>query len=184
MAHLFILENNIAKPNVETLLISPFKEIWERDTTPHKEEAIKDFTYIELMSSKRKSNPYAEYIDDKRREKLIEMLKRPSDWKEDELIKNALVAIDDIQREGSFNYTMYKQSLDTLIKTREYLLNIDLNERNKSGMPVYKPSEVYASLEKVEKLMISMNNLKEKVDQDWFDSNKVRGSKVINPLEI
>ena len=112
------------------------------------------------------------------------MLKRPSNWKEDELIKKALVAVDNFQKEGSFNYTMYKQSLDTLIKTREYLLNIDLNERNKSGMPIYKPSEVYASLEKVEKIMVSMNNLKEKVEQELFDSNKVRGSKVINPLEI
>ena len=73
--------------------------------------------------------------------------------------------------------------MDTLIKTREFLLNIDLDERTKSGMPVYKPSEVYASLEKVEKLMVSMNGLKEKVDQDFFDTARTRGNKSINPLE-
>lgn len=53
MSYLFIVENNIAKPNTETLLIEPFKTIWERDKTKDKEQAIKEFTFIELMSSKK-----------------------------------------------------------------------------------------------------------------------------------
>ena len=40
MSHLFIVENNIAKPNTETLLISPFKEIWERDKSKDKSQVI------------------------------------------------------------------------------------------------------------------------------------------------
>lgn len=183
MAYLFILENNIAKPNPETLLISPFRDIWERDNSPDKSQAIKEFSFIELMSSKRKTNPYAQYSDEQRFYKLKEILKFPNDWKPDALIEQCLAKIEEFQTEGSFNYMMYKQSMDTLIKTREFLLNIDLDERTKSGMPVYKPSEVYASLEKVEKLMISMNGLREKVDQDFFDTTRTRGNKSINPLE-
>ena len=53
MSYLFIVENNIAKPNTETLLIEPFKTIWERDKTEDKGQAIKEFTFIELMSSKK-----------------------------------------------------------------------------------------------------------------------------------
>ena len=59
MSHLFIVENNVAKPNTETLLISPFKEIWERDLTEDKEIVLKEFTFMDLVSSKRKTNPYA-----------------------------------------------------------------------------------------------------------------------------
>ena len=36
MSYLFVVENNIAKPNTETLLIEPFKTIWERDRTEDK----------------------------------------------------------------------------------------------------------------------------------------------------
>ena len=73
MAFLFTVENAVAKPNVETLLISPFKEIWERDTSSDKSQAIKEFTFIELMTSKKKTNPYAGYADDIRFNKLREI---------------------------------------------------------------------------------------------------------------
>lgn len=183
MAYLFILENNIAKPNPETLLISPFRDIWERDTSPDKSQAIKEFSFIELMSSKRKTNPYAGYSDEQRFYKLRETLKFPFDWKPDILIEQCLAKIEEFQTEGSFNYMMYKQSLDTVMKTREYLIGIDLNERTKSGMPVYKPADVYSAVEKVEKIMTSLNTLKEKVEQELFDTSRTRGNKAINPLE-
>lgn len=183
MAYLFILENNIAKPNPETLLISPFRDIWERDTSPDKSQAIKEFSFIELMSSKRKTNPYAGYSDEQRFYKLKETLKFPADWKPDNLIEQCLAKIEEFQTEGSFNYMMYKQSLDTVMKTREYLIGIDLNERTKSGMPVYKPADVYSAVEKVEKIMTSLNTLKEKVEQELFDTSRTRGNKAINPLE-
>ena len=173
MAYLFVLENNVAKPNPETLLIEPFKTIWDRDKSNGKEQAIKEFTFIELMSSKRKTNPYAGYGDKQRYEKLKEMLKFPKEWEPDNEVKFALYKIEEFQTEGSFNYTMYKQSLEAVIKTRDFLNNIDLNERTKSGTPV----------EKAEKIMTTLNNLKEKVDQDFFDITRTRGNKTINPLE-
>ena len=84
MSHLFIVENSIAKPNTETLLISPFKEIWERDESEDKETAIKEFTFIELMSCKKKSNPYAGYSDEIRKDKLKEFLfGKDSQWSPD-----------------------------------------------------------------------------------------------------
>ena len=79
MAHLFVIENNVAKPNVETLLITPYKEIWERDTTPQKEVAVKELTYIELMAPKKKSNVFAGYSDEKRRDSLKKMI-FTEDW--------------------------------------------------------------------------------------------------------
>ena len=183
MAYLFVLENNVAKPNPETLLIEPFKTIWDRDKSNGKEQAIKEFTFIELMSSKRKTNPYAGYGDKQRYEKLKEMLKFPKDWEPDNEVKFALYKIEEFQTEGSFNYTMYKQSLETVMKTRDFLNNIDLNERTKSGVPVYKPADVYSAVEKVEKIMTSLNTLKEKVEQELFDQTRTRGNKTINPLE-
>ena len=80
MAFLFVVENNIAKPNTETLLISPFKEIWVRDSSKDKSVAIAEFTFIELFTSKKKSNPYSGYNDAERAEKLKQLLKFKPVW--------------------------------------------------------------------------------------------------------
>ena len=92
MAFLFTVENSVAIPNTETLLISPFKEIWERDKSKDKDRAIKEFTFIELMSSKKKTNPYAGYSDEIRFEKLKETLFGP-EWEQDALIEQALIKV-------------------------------------------------------------------------------------------
>ena len=54
MSLLFTIESKIVKPYTETLLISPFREIWERDTNAGKFTAIDEFTYIEFMTSVKK----------------------------------------------------------------------------------------------------------------------------------
>ena len=45
MSFLFKVVNNVVVPNTETLLISPFKEIWENDKTEDKENAMRDFCF-------------------------------------------------------------------------------------------------------------------------------------------
>ena len=51
MAFLFIVTEKTVFPNTETLLISPFKDIWKRDKTKQKHHALEEFAYIEFMSS-------------------------------------------------------------------------------------------------------------------------------------
>ena len=63
MAVLFVVENKLVTPNTETLMVSPFKEIWERDNSDNKNLATKELTFVEFMSSKKKTNPYAGYDD-------------------------------------------------------------------------------------------------------------------------
>ena len=58
MAYLFQINGRAVFPNAETILISPFKDIWERDLSKNKENAIQEFAYIEFMTSMLKSNPY------------------------------------------------------------------------------------------------------------------------------
>ena len=61
MAFLFQVTDRAVFPNPETLLISPFKDIWERDESTNKTVAIQEFAYIEFMTSMLKSNPYRQY---------------------------------------------------------------------------------------------------------------------------
>lgn len=184
MAYLFVVENSIARPNTETLLISPFKEIWERDKSKNKDRAIKEFTFIELMSSKKKSNPYAGYSDDVRYEKLKNFL-FDSKWDMDSLVEQGLAKINEFQEEASPTYQYYIDSLKAAEKTRKFLREIDLGEKNeRTGNPLYKPKDITSAITDTEKIIQTLSVLKEKVEQELFDSVKTKGNKNINPLEM
>lgn len=183
MAFLFVVENNVAKPNTETLLISPFKEIWERDKSKDKVQAIKEFTFIELMTSKKKSNPFAGYSDEVRFNKLKEML-FDENWKPDKEIEMGLAKMKDFQMEASPTYKYYIDNLETAEKTRTFLKNINLEERNsKTGNPLYKPKDVTSAIADAEKIIQVLTSMKEKVEQELFEQAKTRGNKQINPFE-
>lgn len=185
MAYLFTIQNNIAKPNIETLLIEPFKSIWDRDTSESKSKAIKEFTYIEFMSSKKKTNPFAGYEDERRHLELSLMIFNKEDYKPDRLVKKGLEYIQKLQTEASPTYRYYMDMLITAEKTRTFLKEIDLSEKNfKTGNPLYKPNDVVAPLKSTEEIIKVLISLKEKVEQELFDDTKVRGNKTINHFEM
>lgn len=184
MAFLFVVENGVAKPNVETLLISPFKEIWERDTSKHKEQATKELTFIEFMSSKKKTNPYAGYDDGKRFEVLKKTLFE-EEWEMDTLIEQGLIKIKDFQQEASPTYQYYVSASKAAEKMRTFFNTFDINERNeRNGNPIYKPSDITRALNDTDKVLQNLNSLKEKVEQELFEQTKTKGNKQINPFEV
>lgn len=184
MAFLFVVENSVAKPNTEVLLISPFKEIWERDTSEDKYIATKEFTFIEFMSSKKKTNPYAGYDDELRFKVLKEML-FDEDWEIDELVESALIKIKDFQEEASPTYKYYLSASNAAAKMRTFFNTFDINERNeRNGNPIYKPSDITRALNDTDKVLQNLNSMKEKVEQELFEQTKTRGNKEINPFEV
>ena len=130
MSYLFVVENSIAKPNTETLLISPFKEIWERDKSKDKSQAIKEFTYIEFMVSKKKTNPYTGYDPEARKKELGKLLFNNPNFEEDYLIIEGLAKLEKFQTEGSSAYTFLLAAETAANKLKDFFLNFDLNERN------------------------------------------------------
>ena len=183
MAFLFTVENLIAIPNTETLLVSPFKEIWERDTTKNKDIAIKEFTFIELMSSKKKSNPYGGYSDNERFKKLRDMLFDES-WEQDLLIEQALIKVSEFQKEGSPTYSYYLSVLEAAEKIKDFFKNFDINERNDKNIPIYKPGDITKALNDTDKVLQNINSMKEKVEQELFEQTKTRSNKSINHFEM
>lgn len=184
MSHLFVVENSIAKPNTETLLISPFKEIWERDESEDKGIATKEFTFIELMSSKKKSNPYAGYSDEIRKDKLKEFLfGKDSQWSPDTEVEKGLAKIVEFQKEASPTYSYYISVLEATEKMKQFFTSFDINEVNDKGARVFKPNEIVMAISNTDKLLQNLNSMKEKVEQELFEQTKTRGMKQINPFE-
>ncbi len=185
MSYLFIVENNIAKPNTETLLISPFKEIWARDSSLDKSQAIKDFTFIEFMSSKKRTNPYAGYDNETRYEKLVENIYGGEfDLTKDKLIEEALVKIETFQKEASPTYTYYLAALSAADKMKKFFLDFDMDEVNERGQRVWKPKDLTSAMVDTEKILQNFTLMKEKVEQELFDSVRTKGNKQVNPFEM
>ena len=184
MSYLFVVENNIAKPNNETLLIEPFKALWDRDKSQDKSRAIREFTYIELMSSKKKSNPYAGYSDEIRAQKLKEYLfEDQPEWEPDIEVEKGLAKIVEFQKEASPTYTYYISVLEATEKMKDFFTTFDINEVNDKGARVFKPNEIVMAISNTDKLLQNLHSMKEKVEQELFEQAKTRGMKQINPFE-
>lgn len=181
MAFLFTVENSTALPNTETLLISPFKDIWERNK--NKETAIKEFTFIELMTSKKKTNPYAGYSDTEREIKLKALL-FDKNWKPDNLILEGIAKVIEFQKEASPTYSYYTSVLEATEKMKDFFKTFDINETNEKGVRTFKPNEIVMAIANTDKVLQNLNSMKEKVEQELFEQTKTKSNKQINPFEM
>src|SRR5690606_16084747 len=107
MSLLFSIKGKAVFPNEETLLIEPFKSIWNRDKSKDKNIAIQEFAYIEFTTSMLRSNPYREYPDDRKEDIVKKELFGDDSWQPDSLILEAKRVIDTFQEEGSISYRFW-----------------------------------------------------------------------------
>jgi hypothetical protein len=181
MSYLFKIEDKIVQPTEEVLLISPFKEIWERDKSKGKEIALKEFAFIEFTVSLLASNPYKGYSESIRDSIVQQDIFKDIEWKPDKLIEEGKKKFESFQKDGSQSYTLYKSAVAAKDKLVNFLNEIDINERNfKTGMPIYKPKELTSALLDVDKVIASLDVLKKKVEEELFESTKVKGQKEIS----
>lgn len=183
MAFLFQINDKAVYPNPETLMIYPFSDIWERDTSPGKEIAIQEFAYMEFMVSMLKSNPYREYQDDRKEIVIRQEVIRELDWQPDELVQAGMDKLREFQTEGSLTYRYWISNKVALEKQIEFFEQVDINERNpKTFAPIYKPKDIPDAVANAEKVLTTINALKTKVDEELFESAKTRSQKVISPF--
>ena len=182
MAFLFQINDKSLFPNPETLLIEPFKSIWARDRTSKKSYAIEDFSYIEFMSSMKKSNPYKDYPADRKHDVIVYEVITRDDWEIDELIQAGIKKLEELQKEGSTNYRYYIAAKCAVEKMENFFLEVDLNDVNEKGALLYKPKDITTALNDTERVMTGLNSLKKKVEEEVYETTKTRAAKVISPF--
>ncbi len=183
MSFLFEINGKAVFPKAETLLISPFKEIWARDLSSEKESAIQEFAYIEFMTSMLKSNPYREYAEEKKDDIIRKDIITQLDWNPDNFIKDGMDYIINLQKDGSITYSYWMSNKKAIEKMIHFFNNFDIDERNfKSGMPVYKPKDITSAVTDAEKTLTTLNALKTKVDEEVYESSRSRADKKVSPF--
>lgn len=182
---IFEIQNEKALPSTYALLIEPFKTIWENDNSKGKENAIKKFTFIELMCSRKKSNPFIGYSEDIRYSKLAENIfgdefARPTN---DELVEQGINVYKQLMYEASPTLSYLEAALESAEKVKEMMRNVDFDERTNGGAAVYKPGDITKALKETNEVVKSLMALKDKVESELMEDAKTRGSRDIGHFE-
>jgi hypothetical protein len=181
MAYLFIVQDKVVIPNPETLLLSPFKEIWKRDKNKKKDIATQEFTYIEFMSSFKKSNPFKDYPENKKSEIVKKNIIKEEKWEPDKLVLEGIEVIKKFQTEGSSTFLYFLSAKFAAEKLQEFFNTFDISERHwKTGLPVYKPKEITSALMDTERVLINLTNISKKVEEELFENLKIKADKKVS----
>ena len=186
MVHIFVIENGVVKPTPEILLISPFKEIWERDTTPKKAVALAEFGLIEYYKSPKKSNPFKGYLDDDERlSKIIKYLFsfREEEYVPDELIIQGFEVYEDFLKGSSVSYGVLQDANKAVKSLQKFLGNVDVSETNDRGMPIYKPVDIASAIAKLPDLFRTLKTLEDNIQQELLEKTRTRADREINHFE-
>ena len=181
MAYLFKVEDKVVKPTDEVLQVSPFKEIWERDVSPNKEVALQEFTYIEFMTSALKTNPYRGYSEDRKAAVIIKDVIHVENWQPDVLVYKGMEKVKEFQKDGSESYSLYLSAIVAKNKLQDFFNTFNMNKVNmKTGAPIYKPKDITAALQDLDKTIISLQSLEKKVEEDLFEAARIKGQKEVS----
>lgn len=181
MAFLFEVTEKTVFPNPETLLISPFKEIWARDKNKAKIFALEEFAYIEFMSSMKKSNPYRQYAESMKEVKVREAVITKKGWEPDELIIKGIHKVQQFHSEASTTYNYYMSVKKAAEKMQDFFNTTDITAVNeKTGNPIYKPRDFTSAMNDTEKVLSNLKSLEKKVEEELYEETKNRSNKEIS----
>jgi hypothetical protein len=184
---LFKVEGNLVVPTEHALLISPYKDIWDRDPAKDKAKAKQEFAYIELNCSYKKSNPYKGLPDDARKKKVGEVVFKEeyTTFVEDELIIEGFKVYHELRLVAAPTLQYYLAAKGGAEKMIKWLDDFDMTDVNaRTGLPLYKPREITSALKDSYEVMKTLNTMEEKVYEQLFESAKTVGNKDINHFEM
>lgn len=178
---IFFVEGKLVAPTAQILLISPFKEIWERDATPEKKVGYAEFAYIEFMTSIKKNNPYRGYHGKVKSTKIRSQVVQLEDWEPDVLVQEAIEVIKEFLTEGSEYYRFYISAKLSLQKMEDFFNTFDMTQVNeRTGNPIYKPKDITGALKDTLGAMQTLSAVKKHVDEDSYESVKKKAGKKIS----
>ena len=181
---LFEYTNYKLKISDEALTLKVFKDLHDRDKTKDKEIAFKELAFIYHMCDI-KSDFLIINNEKERADEVCVQVGLPENWIADEKVLLAM----DLYKERTISPTMriYLDALKGALDTTAYLSNagVLLRERNtNTNMPVIKPNDITASLDKVSKIIKDLKLAEKEVIKEQKDTEgRQKGSQTFNIYE-
>ena len=106
----------------EAMMLKPFKDLWKRDKSRNKEQAMQELAYIYFMEDTR--SDYQVYIDKEERSKQIKLGEGMKEsWKPDKLVLEAQEFYAGFKSEAAL---LLEDIRVAITKLREFIKTIDL----------------------------------------------------------
>ena len=112
---------------------------------------------------------------------IIKDIIKVENWQPDILVLKGMEKVREFQREGSESYSLYLSAVVAKNKLQDFFHTFNINKVNtKTGAPIYKPRDITVALQDLDKTIMSLQNLEKKVEEDLFESVKIKGQKEIS----
>lgn len=180
---LFEMVNGYVMPSVHALMIEPFKSIWEKDTSDNNVESIKVLTYIELMCSPKKSNPFHGYSEEERPSKVKQEVWKDKNHPTTMDMLNGVIKYKELLADDSASYALYISAVNGVQKLRQFLDTFSMDERTPNGAMVLKPADVTRAYKDLDDVAKNMEAARDRVHTEIVQSAKTRNQRNINEFE-
>lgn len=156
----------------EAMMLKPFKDIWKRDKSRGKEQALQELAYIYFMEDSR--SDYQVYIDREERSNQIKIGEGMKDsWKPDKLVQEAMEFYAGFKSESAL---LLEDIRVAITKLREFIKTIDLSATDDKGKPIYTLNTYTATIKQIPELITSLDEAERTIAKETISQDKVRGS--------
>lgn len=169
---LFKYEGYTLNISEEALCLKPFRAIWTRDKTEKKERAIMELGYCYFMEDPRSDYQYI--TDPEERAKAIkegEGLKES--WQPDGTVLEAMKLYASFKSPAALLLEDTRAAVD---KLRQLLRNINLDETDDKGRPIYTLNVITSTIKQIPALVKDLDEAERTLAKEIAQSDKVRGA--------
>ena len=156
----------------EILTLKPFKTLHKRDKTKDKNKFIQELGFIYFFCDARSDYQYLTN-EEYRRTAILEGEGMPLDWKPDEAVQEAMDFYNTFKPTSALLLEDTRIAID---KLRSLLKNINLDDRDDKGKPIYTLNTFTSTINQIPTLVKNLNEAERAINKEIFESNKVRGA--------
>lgn len=156
----------------ELLTLKVFKKLHQRDKTKDKNKFIQELGFIYFFADPRSDYQYITDEDD-RISAIIEGQGLPKDWSIDKLLQEA---IDYYKTFSPTSALLLEDTRVAVDKLRVMLRNINLEDTDDRGKPIYTLNTIVATIKQVPSLVKDLDEAERAIAKEIIQNDKVRGS--------
>ena len=171
MIRLFKYENYKVTISEEAILLKPFKAIWNRDRTKSKDRALDELGFIYFFCDPRSDYQYL--TDETERKKVIkEGEGLPEKWEPDKLVLDAMDFYNSFKPTSALLLEDTRYAVD---KLRKLLKDINLEDKDDKGKPVYTLNTITATIKQIPSLVKDLDEAEKTLTSEMMQKGRMRG---------
>lgn len=155
----------------EAFALKVFRQIWNRDRSVNKDKAIMELGYVYFMTDPRSDYQYL-VDEDERSKAIIEGEGLPNGWKPDKVITEAMKFYSRFKPTAALLLEDTRYAVD---KLRKLLRDIDLNQLDDKGKPIYTLNSITATIKQVPSLAKDLDEAEKTLASEMRSVGKMRG---------